>query len=64
MPQLRRRWRHVVVRFLLSQEWSVDERDCIGGFWYYWQHMKVRFLPSQEWSTGEQESVGGYRIVA
>ena len=52
MPKIRRRWRHMFVRFLPTQEWSVGERDCIGGFWYYWQYMTVRFLLPQEWSTG------------
>ena len=47
-------------RFLLPQEWSVGERECIGGFWYYWQHMTVRFLPTQEWSVGKRECVGGF----
>ena len=31
-PKRRRRWRHMVVRFLPSQEWSAGERGIVGGF--------------------------------
>ena len=31
--QLRRLWRHTIVRFLPSQEWSVGVRECVCGFW-------------------------------
>ena len=30
--QLRRLWRHTIVRFLPSQEWSVGVRECTGVF--------------------------------
>ena len=53
----------MTVRFLPTQEWSVGERKCIGGFWYYWQHMTVRFLPTQEWSFGGRGIVGECCIV-
>ena len=29
---LRRRWRHMVVRFLPTQEWSAGGRECIGEY--------------------------------
>ena len=32
-PKRRRRWRHVAMRFLPSQEWSTWGRGIVGGFW-------------------------------
>ena len=58
-PKRRRRWRHTVVRFLPTQEWSTGERGIVGecclvaGGLSPW-----RFLLSQEWSVGERECVG------
>ena len=31
-PNRRRRWRHTVVRFLPTQEWSCGGRECIGEY--------------------------------
>ena len=56
-------------RFLLSQEWSVGGRECVGVFWHCVvcrlrrilrgvAVCNVRFLLSQEWSVGERECVG------
>ena len=60
----RRRWRHMVVRFLLPQEWSTCVRTIVGEYGVVCKHDTVRFLPSQEWSTGERKSIGEYGIIA
>ena len=55
---------HDTVRFLLSQEWSAGERECVCVFWRLCIYDTVRFLPTQEWSCGGRGIVCGFGIVA
>ena len=62
-PKRRRRWRHMVVRFLLPQEWSTCVRTIVCEYGVVCRHNTVRFLPTQEWSTCVRTIVCEYGVV-
>ena len=53
-PKRRRRWRHIFVRFLPTQEWSTCVQEVVCGFWLWAAIVAAiaarRFLLPQEWS--------------